>query len=460
MFMSLCSSPFLAAQTRKPTQAGEIRHAEMSPLEIFQRTVKDRSVLAQTEVERCGDSLAATIADSSASAKRGFTLFSDSVVAATADSMNALRRASLDSLKERVALAAVAVADQHVAAVRALARETRQVILASANRAAACADCGPGDDYGRRGNGFLELCDSLKDTGIDALTTRADQALDAISQRYDYARDSVSERAESLLDKEREEREARADSIALEEEIASRLIITLGYDNPVAYLGRDNGVHFYGVSPSVLYNHRSGLFASVSGSWLDKTKNSWDVSTASVGFKHSIGDAWSGSLSYTHLWFSSTSSQSKSVLDNSLDLDVEWSGALVTTTAEISFAFSKTSETSLLLTAVAPLTVYEGAGRGTLAFEPGITGAYGQQDASLVTARKQKSNKNGVPVANVKPRKTIGVLEYELSLPLSYHLGAYAFSAGYTIVLPLNILDESTSSLFGVLSIEISMTIR
>lgn len=460
MCMIVGVAPFLDAQTKQATPAAATHRPEPSPLEMFQLAVRERSALATSEVDRCRDSVAAVIADSSASAKRILTRFGDSIVVAMADSMNVIRRTSLNGLSERVSLGAAAVVGRHIAAVHTIAQQTRQVILTSANVSASCTDCGPGDDFGRRWTVFAAWCDSARDASIEAMTARGDQALDSISQEYETARDSVSEQAESLLEEETDERESRADSSAHEEEIASRLIVTVAYDNPVAYLGRDNGSHFFELSPTLFYRHRWGIFASLSGSWLNEAKNNWDVTTAAVGYGRSIGEEWYGALSYAHLWFSSTSSQSKSVLDNSLDLEVDWSGTFLTATAQLSFAFSKSSEASLVLSATAPLTVFEEAGSGTLIFEPGISGAYGQQDASLVTARKQKSNKGAVPTANVKPRKTIGVLDYEFCVPLSYRRGVYAVSAAYTVVAPLNVLDESTSTLFGVVSIDISMTIR
>jgi hypothetical protein len=334
------------------------------------------------------------------------------------------------------------------------------VILASANTAAACADCREGDDYESRLDLFTNWCDSTRDASIDGLITLAEQALESISEEYENARDSVSDRAENLLDKENEEREARADSIALEEEIASRLVISVGYDNPVSYRGRDNGVRLYSFSPSVQYTHRSGLFASVSGSWLDKSEGNWDDTEASVGFGRALGDAWFGSLAFAHLWFSSTSPQSKSVLDNSLDLEIDWSGTFLSTAAQLSYAFSKTSETTLSLSVAAPMMVFERPGGGSLLFEPGLTGIYGQQDLSLVAARKQKSKKNNLPAPAVKKAKVFGVMDYELDLPLKYRWGAYALGASYTVAVPLNVLDESTKTVFGVLSVELSVTIR
>ena len=52
------------------------------------------------------------------------------------------------------------------------------------------------------------------------------------------------------------------------------------------------------------------------------------------------------------------------------------------------------------------------------------------------------------------------MLDYELKLPLSFRWGAYAFGASYTIIAPLNIVDESTSTPFGVFGIHVSVTIR
>ncbi len=460
MVILFCLAPLLDAQTKKAGQATTTGTAELTPLSGYRLAVKERSSLAATVVDNCGDSLAGVISGSSASAKRVFNLFSDSVIAKVADSLNAPRRMSLGSFRERVGHAAATFSDRHLHAVRTIAQQTRQVILTSANLAAACADCRDGDDYDNRREVFTNWCDSTRDASVEALTTRAEEALDSISQAYENARDSVSEKAEDLLDKENDEREARADSIALEEEIASRLVITVAYENPVAYRGRDNGARFYGVSPTIQYSHRSGLFASVSGAWLDKGGSKWDGIDASVGFGRSIGDDWFGSLAYTHLWWSSTSPQSKSVLDNSLDLEMGWSVTHLSTSAHLSFAFSKTSETTLFLSASAPLTLFEKAGRGSLLFEPGLTGVYGQQDASLLTARRQKSNKKNVLAANVKPKKTFAVLDYELNLPLTYRWGAYSLGASYTIAAPLNILDESSSTVFGALSVEVSVTIR
>lgn len=460
MVILLCLVPHLNAQTRKSKPLTIPRPSDLTPLQSYRFAVRERGSLAATVVGNYGDSLASVIAGSAASAKRVFNLFGDSVVAKMADSLNAPRRMFLNSVRERVGLAAATSSDQQLRAVRTLAQRWRQDILVSANDAAACADCREGDDFENRREAFTNWCDSTRDGFTEALTTRADEALDSISQAYENARDSVSEHAEELLDKENEEREARADSIAHEEDIASRLIISVAYDNPVTYRGRDNAVRYYGVSPTIQYNHRSGLFASVSATWLDKQGSTWDGTDASLGFERTIGDEWSVSLAYTHLWWSSTSAQSKSVLDNSLDLAINWSGTHLSAGAELSYAFSKSSETTLFLSVAAPLTVYEKSGHGALVFEPGLTGAYGQQDASLQAARKQRLKKDTAQASNVKTKRAIAVLDYELKLPLSYRWGPYAFGASYTIVAPLNIVDESAGTVFGVLSIDVSMTIR
>jgi hypothetical protein len=460
MAILLCLAPLLTAQTKKAKPSTMARPAELTPLQSYRLAVNERGSLAAAVVGNCGDSLTGLISRSSASAKRVFNLFSDSVVAKAADSLNAPRRMSLNNLRERVGLAAATSSDQQLRVVRTIAQRSCQVILTSTNTAAACADCREGDDYEARREVFTNWCDSTRDASNEVLTTRADEALDSISQAYENARDSVSEHAEELLDKENEEREARADSIAHEEEIASRVTISAAYDNPVTYRGRDNGVRYFGVSPTVQYNHRSGLFASVSGTWLDKAGRKWDGADASVGFEKAIGDDWFGSLAYTRLWWSSTSPQSKSVLDNTLDLEISWSGTHLSAAAELSYAFSKSSETTLFLSATAPLTIFEKSSRGSLVFEPGLTGVYGQQDASLQTARKQKSKKDNAQATSTKKKKVFAVLDYELKLPLSYRLGAYTFGASYTIIAPLNIVDESTSTPFGVLGFEVSVTIR
>jgi hypothetical protein len=441
-----------AAQLTQPAHAGRTGPQSVSTLPNFRSAIDAQGVLAEKTLAQWADSLGGVIREVAASAHQTYRRGTDSLITRGTHPLDGEEIMSLRALRDRADRRAKSISDHFLSNIRGSARRATELIRDAARRASLCDGCAGDEDFAERRSDFITWCDSTRDASLEDLDSDASFAIDSIESSYGNARDSVADEADRLLD---------------EEESASHAVLSVAYDDPLVDRGRDNGIRLYAFTPTIQYNHRSGLFGSISGSWLNKAENNWDVTATTLGYQRTMWEEWAASVSFTHLWFSGTSPQAKSVLGNSIDAELDWSGTHLVSSVHVLYEFSGASEITLYLNVAARITVVESGHSNSLVFEPGVTGVYGQQDATLEQARLLKtSNGKGkkaaasTVVTTVKPVKTFDVLEYELTLPLTCRWDAYSVGVSYTIAVPLNIVDQSTDGIFGILGLGASLTIR
>ncbi len=105
---------------------------------------------------------------------------------------------------------------------------------------------------------------------------------------------------------------------------SSNFIIRIDYYNRTLSSGRDLGVEQYSLAPSLTYNHRSGISASLIGSYYSVDEPHYNMTDANINYSNffKFNDNWAYSLSYDHYFYHPDSA---SVLTNNIGLSTSYS---------------------------------------------------------------------------------------------------------------------------------------
>lgn len=442
---------FPNAGSREPDCAG--RNETSSVLPDFAgriRDSRDRSILSQ---KRYADSVMQSMERNIAAARKRLKAYGDSITISVRDSLDSTRKRRLEETVTALGKTINDLLLEKKILLQEIAGIYRQQIQAGSESAGRCIGCASAEDSSGRVELFGAFSDSVASVFEDSVSAVAEGLEEILVDTLEENEESLSDLAETLLEEQRDENEARA----------SRATVELLYNSPVVYRGRDNGVREYSFTPSVSYQHRSGLAFSMSAAWLSRAETKWDVAAAGIAYQGFAGDNMQWSISFTHLWFSSASAQARSVLNNSVGFAGAYDFTHVAVAASISVDFQSKAERTMMLSVTAPVTLGESVAGGELTVEPCILGVYGQQDVELVlqrTQKAQKAKKMAVMARATQARTVFGVMDYEFEVPLNYRRGNWTVRSAFTLVTPLNVLDSSSSKPFGMVSVEGSVELQ
>jgi hypothetical protein len=317
----------------------------------------------------------------------------------------------------------------------------------------ACKDCENRPDFEERLTDFRDYADSLVSDCHDALSTIAEERRDILADAFESARDSVRDIRDGLFDN-------RLGDIEVWRYGVSRLVLSSAYASHSSYRGRDNGLVDQSLSPSVTYRHSSGLSIQTSTYWQNNAGNRWDNFQLTGGYEFRISDVIGGSLSYSHFWFNDSSRSELSVFTDNTQAGFSFDWPVVSIAALGSMNFGTASEftltTSIAHNLEIPLSLYN-----KVTITPSLAWVLGQQNSELTTLLTTKAKgKKAVTTTQTKATSSFGILDYEISLPVTFELGPFTLVPSATYIVPLNVVDASTTKSFINLEFSISLTIR
>lgn len=244
-----------------------------------------------------------------------------------------------------------------------------------------------------------------------------------------------------------------------EEESTSSVVIASGYSSHNQWLGRDDGIRQYSFTPSVAYHHRSGIFVSLGTIWLSEAPGHWNETDLAIGWDLSFSDRLGLSLAYTHSWFTDSTTL-HSLFNNNLGVGGWYNAGIATVGGGLSLDFGENNAVRLALVLSREWEVPVNVDNLSVTLGPSVTAWIGQQDTQLAELRKQRGKKKGVTPVVTNAMKVFSVMDYELSLPVTFTYGSIAAAPSLTYVIPANVLDGSDSSPFVVFGAAVSVTVR
>jgi hypothetical protein len=380
------------------------------------------------------ETLASSASRAANDAKRRLAVLTDSLIVSAKDTLDASRQDSLRVFGKSFELQFAS----HESSTRQFmdSRFSRllQDLLKAKGVFSACKDCENRPDFAERLTDFRDYADSLVSDCHDALSTIAEERRDILADAFESARDSVRDIRDGLFDN-------RLGDIEVWRYGVSRLVLSSAYASHSSYRGRDNGLVDQSLSPSVTYRHSSGLSIQTSTYWQNNAGNRWDNFQLTGGYEFRISDVIGGSLSYSHFWFNDSSRSELSVFTDNTQAGFSFDWPVVSIAALGSMNFGTASEFTLTTSIAHNLEI--------------------QQNSELTTLLRTKAKgKKAVTTTQTKATSSFGILDYEISLPVTFELGPFTLVPSATYIVPLNVVDASTTKSFINLEFSISLTIR
>lgn len=273
---------------------------------------------------------------------------------------------------------------------------------------------------------------------------------------------------------------AQTDSLATDSAAtpASFLKVSIGYTSKVLSYGRDYGIQQFALTPAIEYNHRSGLYAGISGSYLSEATQPYTATVLYGGYSNTFGgENWSYDFSYSHIFFHP---DSNSIINNSLGAGVMYTKNWFMANANYTFLFGE-EKAHQLTTGIGAYV--EKSLKGfveTISCNPGITATFGTANVPLQNlplsqytrgtgetwqAFKERNatrrNRNG-NLSEDQDGFSFGLMSWECSLPVNFFAGNFQCTLSYNYVIPVALPEEDASTLSsrGYLGARFAYTIR
>ena len=250
---------------------------------------------------------------------------------------------------------------------------------------------------------------------------------------------------------------ARADSLAARPAgLPSQVVLRLDYAARALFAGRDYGIQQSATTPSVLYNHRSGAYAGVSGSFYSQTAPSYVLTDFSLGYGNLLGSKLLYNVSYDRYRYNASG---PAVLANTGGLLLSYDFGPLSLGSSYAFLFGGGQTGHRLVPSLSGYKAWKSVGFVDKLFVlPSLSATVGTENTSyqtfppkVVQAAKAKKNKKAAAPVTEQVNE-FGLMGWNLALPVKARVGHFTLGATYNYALPIKLPHESDEAGFGAKS--------
>ncbi|RKR80898.1 hypothetical protein BDD43_1035 [Mucilaginibacter gracilis] len=239
----------------------------------------------------------------------------------------------------------------------------------------------------------------------------------------------------------------------------SHLKIGVSYVNNSVYLGRTDTITTPGITPTISYTLKSGLYFSGAMDFVtNRKKNTLDGGNLEIGYDHSFTDDFEGGLSLTKLFYNSNSTQVSSSLSSVITAYADYDIAdIITPAVLLSYNIDKSSTGSDFI--FSPNLSHDFDIEGifsdndflVISPQAGLNAGSQNYYAGYLEKKNRISKKvaNAVNAAYNSYYDALGqfkLLDYEITAPIVYKNGHFRFSFTPTYTFAQNNLPQSTAA--------------
>ncbi|GAC1443629.1 MAG: hypothetical protein NVSMB63_12590 [Sediminibacterium sp.] len=219
---------------------------------------------------------------------------------------------------------------------------------------------------------------------------------------------------------------------------SSHFKLAVNYLTNAVYNGRKDSLVLPYITPSIGYYDKSGFYISGSVSYLSATNQSRvDLFSLDAGYDFAIGNKVNGSVYGGKYFYNQSSTSVRSEMKGSLGANVVYDPGIIAVTGGLDLYFSEKADTyaSLGLSHSFEIDTDNDA---SWTIAPSVVTAYGTQGYyhNYLQKRPARRQRNGGgTTVKVESQNNFVLLDYELSLPLSYDAKKWgiSFTPYYTI---------------------------
>ncbi|MCX6143298.1 MAG: hypothetical protein NTZ35_08765 [Ignavibacteriales bacterium] len=441
LFISLLVLVPLCSLAQKKTT--EVKSPEPNGIQLSRKLAFSVQRFADSTLQierRYSDSLTSVVAFTAREAINRIDFLADSLITSAHDSLDAPRKDTLRFITKSLQQQLLAFGDTTKQAVSGPISHFSDELTRGKRTYSACDSCESDPDFNDRFEQFREFVDNLHDGFHDTTAALMDDHKDLFQDKYDTIHDSLADLRDILI-------ENRLDEIDYQRYVATRLTASTWYSSHTTYRGRDNGVPQQMIAPSLAFRHSSGFGIEISTYWLDQSPKRWDDVAASATYEFILGSLLGGEFSYSHFWFSDSSQSAKSVFKNDFGASFSLNWPVLSLSVDGDLATGNASEFTTVVSASHdfefPLTLYN-----KISLEPTLTAIIGEQNSTLTTLRTKGVKGKKVVGVQTQTNNTFGILDYEVSFPITIVLGPLTLSPSVVYIVPMNVVDLSTEKAF------------
>ncbi len=218
------------------------------------------------------------------------------------------------------------------------------------------------------------------------------------------------------------------------------------------YLGRKDSLVQPYITPTFMYNHKSGLYVSASfGYLLSSGQNRIDYYSIDAGYDFALSEKLTGSIYTSKRFYNDGSNNIKSDIGGNLSASFNYDFDIVE--AGVGFGASFANKTDYDFSATISRSFYldenenwsiepkANVNFSTLHFYEGYT-------SNTVSKRKGNNNNNVLSVTSITKvaKNKLTLMNYEFATPLSYDTKKYGFYFTPTIAVPKNPIYTTTTT--------------
>jgi len=221
----------------------------------------------------------------------------------------------------------------------------------------------------------------------------------------------------------------------------SNFVVGLNYLSNNVYLGRIDSANIMYLGPSIAYHHKSGLHIGASMSYqLDAGLNKVDAITLDGGYEFKFNENFNGELSVEKYFNNANSIALNSVTELGIGSSFSYDFSIVTLNAGAGLAFNDKTDIN---TAIGLNHSFE---LNKLTIEPSMmfnAGTRNDYNSYLKAGKSHKNGNNGKGKTNtttysIEQASSFKILDYEISVPVSYSFHNFKFDLVPTYSIPVN----------------------
>ena len=211
------------------------------------------------------------------------------------------------------------------------------------------------------------------------------------------------------------------------------------------YNGRKDSVTLPYITPSIGYYDKSGFFVSGSLSYLAATADSRiDLFTLETGYDFTINNKLSGGIYGSKYFYNTSSTAVTSQTKGGLGANLIYDPGFVTVSGGIDLSFA--SKTDVNVSAAIAHGFYFGEKGNEWGVTPTISTNLGTQNSYQDYVKKRKSKGSGNSTVQTNNSSNFAILDYELSLPITYDGNKWGLFLTPIYAIPQNPISVAAST--------------
>ena len=226
---------------------------------------------------------------------------------------------------------------------------------------------------------------------------------------------------------------------------SSHFKAAVNYLTNSVYNGRKDSVVLPYITPSIGYYDKSGVYISGSLSYLAATNNSRiDVFTIETGYDFTINNKLSGGIYASKYLYNTNSTSVTSQTKGSVGGSLTYDPGIFTLSSGIDVSFA--SKADVNVSADIAHGFYSGENGNEWGITPTLSVNLGTQNSYQDYVKKRKSKGSGNSTVQTKNSSNFALLDYELSLPITYNGNNWGLFLTPTYAIPLNPISVANST--------------